>query len=508
MQVDPTSISTQSNPWPYGQTEPEDHPPYHFTVWVPVLSPAGQKAPLIITDRGEVLFEAWWYFGTGYVQGLSKSWKEKAARFIGLFYDYFRARQMHDRAETIPERWIEDCITAFQFGTKMENGEDPLALFWSPMPAATISFAVSVLRRFCLSTADIFGEKNPLANSVFARSTASAFAIEQRKFHSKLFHLHARSRNRVGQQQRRLRRGTLVAKGTAKSFPRNLLGPLLFEGCRRPRLLEQNGHDAASQYNICLMMMLTLLAGGGIRKSEAFHIFVDDVRGDEVRLYDPVIGQMAWSDDQGLPVVGPRDDYLKLVCNRVPRSMLTGSQHAGWKSMLMDHGAPYNYSVVHWIDPHLKKLFFDLFAVYIKHVRPRHLTHPYLFVSMDKSNFGQPWTIAAFDKAFAEAVLRIGEHPNAKLGLNPHGLRHLYGQTLTDMGVKPVIIQHAMHHKSIESQLVYTKPSVGKVTEALEKLSRSDGVPLPDLATDLQWGQVWRSDPLNILSSWNLGPLN
>lgn len=38
------------------------------------------------------------------------------------------------------------------------------------------------------------------------------------------------------------------------------------------------------------MLAITLLTGGGIRKSELFHMFVDVIRKDSVRLYHPVYG--------------------------------------------------------------------------------------------------------------------------------------------------------------------------------------------------------------------------
>lgn len=485
----------------------DDSPPYHFIAWVRVLSPAGQRSPIIVTDGGDILQEASWFFGTAAVQGLSKSWKEKAAKYIGKFYDYFRARQKLDRTFVVNDRWIDECIMAFRFGTKLESGDDPLRLFWSPWSASNISFAISVLKRFCLSTADMFGEENQLARSAFALSTTNAYATEQRKFRSQLLHLHARTKDSGSARDWRPNRISSVQKGSAKSFQRDLIGPLLFEGCQRPRLLERSGSQVAARYNLSLMLTITLLAGGGLRRSEPFHIFVDDVRHDEVRLYDPIRGQMSWIGKMGRPVSGPRDDYLKEVCGRVPRSLTTGGQHAGWKSMLMDHGAPYNYSLVQWIDPNLKKLFFSLFDIYIQQARPNNLKHPYLLVSLDKTNFGQPWTISSFDQAFTSAVRRIGQIPDARSGINPHGLRHLYGQTLTDIGLKPIIIQHAMHHKSIESQLVYTRPSVSKVTDAIERANEKNKSDFTGWTTDPLWDHVWKSDPLNILSSWNLGSL-
>lgn len=62
-----------------------------------------------------------------------------------------------------------------------------------------------------------------------------------------------------------------------------------------------------------------------------------------------------------------------------------------------------------------------------------------------------------------------------------------------------------MHHKSIESQLVYTKPSPEKIRNALNTAAAAP----PDLASIDYESELlsynWRSDPLKIFAPWKLG---
>ncbi len=484
---------------------------FHSVAWIPVQAPPGHTIPVIILDTGQILYEAWYFFRAEGVRGHSSSWFEKAAQYIGRFYDYFWAT--HGNApisQQSANNLINDCISAFEHGTVQPDRTDPTGLFWSPWMPSKVSHARSVLREFCRAIADLWGEDNPLSASRFAQTTLGAFAREQKKFRSKLFHLAARDTSyRKGKTLREARGAITGRAGTAKIFPKDLVGRLLFEGCLRTRKATDFGHPLADKYNLPLMMAVTLLAGGGFRKSEMFHLYTDDVRASEIRLYDPVLGRIAWRDKHtGQQKVERRTEYLAAQFGRVPRNKLPrgDSQHAGWKSMLLDYGEPRFYSVLQWVNGQKRRLFYHLYNVYRDYVLPTGLDHPYLFVSLSHGEFGQPWTVGAFNDAFNEALRRIGEEPDAERGLNPHGLRHLYGQTLVEMGMPPLVIQHAMHHRSIESQLIYTKPSTERVRQMLEAASRfnsDDGFVLPGNNGLLEYN--WRSDPLKLFSPWNLG---
>ena len=55
-------------------------------------------------------------------------------------------------------------------------------------------------------------------------------------------------------------------------------------------------------------------------------------------------------------------------------------------------------------------------------------------------------------------------------GTSPHGHRHAYGQRLKDANIDPIIRRNALHHASLESQLVYCEPQVEQVSKILNSI--------------------------------------
>jgi integrase len=95
--------------------------------------------------------------------------------------------------------------------------------------------------------------------------------------------------------------------------------------------------------------------------------------------------------------------------------------------------------------------------------------HPYAFISYHHSAFGEPYTINAFHSSYAAGLKRIGLEPSKAQGLDPHGHRHNYGRRLERSGLNPLVIRRCMHHKSLESQAVYTGKSQQEISDELTK---------------------------------------
>src|SRR5262249_14351604 len=95
--------------------------------------------------------------------------------------------------------------------------------------------------------------------------------------------------------------------------------------------------------------------------------------------------------------------------------------------------------------------------------------------------------IDAYQDAHARAVRRIGLVPAKMNGTTEHGHRHAYGQRARRGAVDNIVTQRGMHHKSIESQAVYTEPSISEVTSALERATEAlaSGQSLP-MVLDLE----------------------
>lgn len=79
--------------------------------------------------------------------------------------------------------------------------------------------------------------------------------------------------------------------------------------------------------------------------------------------------------------------------------------------------------------------------------------------------------IHPYSVAHARAVRRIGMVAAKMNGATPHGHRHAYGQRMADAGINPRVRKAALHHKSLESQAVYTEPTVQKITAVLAAAS-------------------------------------
>jgi integrase len=134
--------------------------------------------------------------------------------------------------------------------------------------------------------------------------------------------------------------------------------------------------------------------------------------------------------------------------------------------------------------------------------RPAQPRPPYAFVTRE----GKPYSIDAFEDAHATAVKRIGLVPAKALGTTPHGHRHAYGQRLSDLQLDAIFLKKALHHKSLESQTVYTEPDRVKLNRAIdaalaraEKAEDGAALPPPDF---LAYG-FKDVDPLGLFSGPN-----
>jgi integrase len=462
-------------------------------------------APLLILADGTICYEAYRFVcGPEEYAHKSPAWWEKAVRYIGALHDFYLcAYGRRALAEEEARNFFGEFVKALMYGTTGRDGVDPTGLNWSPWPWPKVGHATYIVRRFSDFCGDYF-DHTPFApsSSEWLRSVVVAYGLEQRRFRSKLMHLGNRRRIQpqpladFGQRKR----ASLTDLPTVRTFPREYIRPLIFEGCRRVRASSEFKSGYPGEFNVMVQIALVLLAGGGIRMSELFNLHVDDIRADHVRLYHPEQGRARWQSG-GKFREGTRTEFLADVYGRVPRTKMTrDKEYVGWKNMLLED-TKKNYSIIHWLDTEFGSLFKTLHRIYLREIRPKTPHHPYYFVSLDRDNFGSPWTANAFRQAFNDALRRIGLEPNRHQGLNPHGLRHHYGQCLVDMGLPAQKIQYCLHHTSILSQEVYTRPTPGKIDEALRKAA--ERFDRDDLSTFAELdGEFWKSDRLNLFSPW------
>lgn len=482
---------------------------FHAVTWVRFREPPGASYPLLILQDGTISYEALRFLKEPLGNGAkSPAWHAKAVSYIGALYDFYEG--FYGGRALAEEEYGElfgKFFNAAMYGTVQQDGTDASGLFWRPWPWKKVTHAVAVLREFSSFCADYYDHAPFAGAPCWTTGIGRAYAEEARRRRSILFHLKRRPNTAPTPDLGRQGRGGVGGPPRAKAFPSDRVLPLLLEGCRRTRAATQCSSQYVRQFNVQLQLALVLLAGGGIRTSELFHLFIDDVAGTEIRLYHPEQGSARWKGRNGRIEEGTRAKYLLDMFARFPRTRIgkADSAYVGWKNMLLEYGAPHNYSVVHWLAPEFAALFEFLHRIYIREIRPNVKDHPYYFVSLDRDNLGKPWTPNAFRQAFIEAVTRIGLNADRDIGVNPHGLRHRYGQTLVDMALPPQIIQYAMHHRSLESQLVYTRPTPDRVDQTLraaaQRFENSNGswISFDDVAVS-----NWRSDKLQLFTPWDL----
>lgn len=398
---------------------------------------------------------------------------------VGRLWDFWHASPPTTASDET--QFIDRFAAAVIHGT-MLNGDDALGLFWprpSKKKARQVLRIVTAFTDFCAQS-NHTALLNPVREARFIERILSYHAQAHRKKYDLLAHLS--TSNEKHERAAMARRVTLprankVMEKPPPYFPFQRTQDLLTTGFRR-----SHAGQYWKQYDVRGMMLFILQRFGGLRASEPLHLFVRDVaarpvagttKGQmtaHVHLFHPTDGLTEYID----PITrvrrrGPREEYLRVVHGREPRDSLVWSSAArvGWKDLLIED-ASRQCSFVHFFPQEWGMYFYQLYTMYVGHVRPARLDHPYLFVSGPKGEY-TPLSRAACSESFERAVRRIGLEPRKEDGTTPHGLRHAYGQMLAAYGMSQKFIQIAMHHKSIFSQEAYTLKTAQNFQSELDK---------------------------------------
>jgi hypothetical protein len=205
-----------------------------------------------------------------------------------------------------------------------------------------------------------------------------------------------------------------------------------------------------------------------------------------VRIYHPSEGRAP--QDFKNPTTGKyitdRESYLLLKYGLLPRNMYSAQdkRFAGWKGPRLDNDED-KYMHVYWLSKEWGYIFMYAWKMYMaKRLRDGIKdTHPFAFVSHSTKTLGEMMPLRTQRESHEKAVEKIDLIVGKKYGTTPHGHRHAYGQRLKNANIADSIKQVAMHHKSIESQKVYTEPTVADVTASLNNATASldNGYVLP-----------------------------
>ncbi|CUI02164.1 tyrosine-type recombinase/integrase [Leisingera aquaemixtae] len=454
---------------------------HHYTIVQIGFDARQPGVPVIVTDEdgGRILFEAFYFITRVPHRDKSRTWQGEAVRAIARFYDFYRVvvPDCVIASEQMAGTLIAKFIESQKYGSSWVPELDNSSLYWKALSPADLGKTKQYLSKFLETIAEV--KDNALSNAgfkSFALSTYRAVSARRREGDNRslLYHIsETAQKDRKGRYPFPDRAAYKSATVRARHFPFDAVGELIVEGCRRKRRRSEYT-GLASEYNLNLLMAVLLCAGAGLRSSEIFHMFVRDVTRKHVRLLHPEHGRVK---HQGSFV--SRQQFLREVYYRLPRTRLSGAQFAGFKSMAMtekDSDQEGPYSVAHFLPESIhgipfREWFYSAHREYILNILPEGADHPYLFVNSSNSDgFGDPWTKTAMRDAFNVAVRKIGLNPDRSKGVHPHGLRHFYGQSLKSLNVSPLVIQTCMHHKTLEAQLAYTSATEVEVNRELTAL--------------------------------------
>lgn len=464
------------------------------------------EIPVIITETGPLQPLLDFLMEKAHVR--SFSWMQKMTQAVGLLLDYMAAN--HECFDD-PKALFQSFVQRLYSGTIGEDGLDPSGLFWLPKSAAIVRQLANQLSNLSDWMAQRQGTTkiNPWREATCYEEMLNWAAYHQK--HGRSFLGHTWDRKRASEAAKRakniiLKRNSKVDHDGVKYFPDDRIMDLLFKGFIVPG--KQKSRRLEERLNLRDIIITILMHFGGVRVSEPFHLYVHDVQPDPlhperamVRIYHPSEGLAPddWYDASGKLIKCNREAYLRGKYGMRPRNQYfpTDQFHAGWKGNLLD--SRMHFIHIHWFPTWSGGMFLKLWNIFLIQRALKDCDHPFAFVTKE----GNPYSPDSFVRAHARAIERIGLMPTKMLGTSPHGHRHAYGQRMTDAEIDPFIRKKALHHNSLESQLVYTEPQTNKVTQILNNATKAlnDGetLPPPDY---LKYG-FEDVDPMGLLSGPN-----
>lgn len=403
----------------------------------------------------------------------SLAWKKKLVLAVTLFLEYWEA----NADMPFGYHLFNGFATRLHTGTfNAETAIDPSGLCWQPRQTAYANELIELLSSFF----DWWAKENPqkehpnpmVAGNAQQRNIQLA-AIEFRRQRSLLGHLWTPPN---GKTRRHLKTAApKVFAADPPRFPDSRFEELLLKGFKVGGKLDYRG-----------ILITLLLNKGGFRGSEPMHLWVEDVFPDPeeptsatVLIYHPTLGEApsTWRYPDGRKRKGTRQQYLAERFGISPRTLLLGKKRAGWKNPTLDEKSLCMRAF--WFEPMYGEWFMHFWDLYMRELAGVTRNHPFAFVNLNQEPLGAIYTMAQYNKAHAAAVRRIGMPVSKAMGTTPHGHRHAFGWRTKQGGMREIEIQRMMHHRSPESQKIYTQPSQKDVRDAVrlsyERLQSKSG---------------------------------
>lgn len=433
----------------------------------------------------------------------SQTWMRDTARAVGLFYDYVTACRSSNSESRVQ---LNKFIYSLEHGTlDMAYQKDPTGLYWAPtgldkakrLRGYLVAFTDWVFERERANKNQptkrvLKNEKEELTISLLktARSILKRSYMEHVKDPLSIAVNLKNTKSSFGYQFEDDPKTYVNSKSETRCFPVELINPLFSFGF----IKNPHATNPFEREDITAKMITLLLLFGGLRKSEPFHLWFNDITPTcdfhcHAKIYHPRLAKTNLIGEG----TKKREQYLKERQLR-PRNQKLNSKsfHAGWKNLAVDK---FTYDAdIFFLHESSEVLFISLYTLYLSYrsnlmktyIKEHGHDHPFLFVSSGVDNrtgesfIGAPYSIAQFDKSYRKALDRLEQYLGTRIkkgrdsAMNPHALRHFYGQSLFDLGIDQKVIQKCMRHRSIYAQEAYRNISSQKVRDILSEYSKSE----------------------------------
>ncbi|MGO7400362.1 hypothetical protein ACCS88_21265 [Rhizobium ruizarguesonis] len=426
----------------------------------------------------------------------SSTWHLYRVRTLGLLIDYtfawlpfLRRASARGSTEGVHRRMLERFAKAILNGTAMLNNGariDGVGLYWRPRAEIEAKKCLSALTNFLTSLSNDSDDWSHAASSWYVDPLSAiriAHQVVVRNKMSLLAHLAADRDDPAPPHSFPGYFSPIQTSGATYRFPIKFVWDFLFHG-----FVRKDGRS-----NVVAQIVAFILFAGGMRASELFHVWVQDVQfvhGEAfLFLHHPEDAMVI--DRTGKAV---RRKERLLSKGRLPRTQLRKRDGAGWKGL----DGEADGALIHWLPiPELQNHLSLLLAKYLAVDRPNTMRlrasrglsdHDYLFVSPGDGysdgnrEIGKPYTMAAFKAAWKRAIRTTARRCNdvaltvrKRMGTTIHGARHFYGCFLKTLGCDGELIARCMHHKNTETQRRYTKLSNEEINSILK--GRANAVP-------------------------------
>lgn len=432
------------------------------------------EVPVLLSDNNIILESLLNFTLVLKREGKSESKLNDLVSAVRLLLMYI---QKNFNAFDSQEKLFASFSTKLYTGTIGDDGIDPSGLYWFPLSNQMARKYITALTQFTdwlshnLDTINF----NPLVEADTYNRKMNYLAWFRKNQYDFLGHIKNKDINKTVNLARSIKgkKPLNQSDGDAIEFPEEHFAELFLNGVGKMRDYRCRLRD---------QLILLLIHGGGLRYSEALHLWLDDILIDPndinnviVRIYHPCDGK-APSGWRGATGAKTRAAYLRENFAISPRIELLGKKRVGWKGNKMDHRD--NYIQVSWFPKQFGSIFAKIWIEYLHIIIDIERSHPYAFFNFSAANFGEPYTLNAFQYNYKAALRRINLFPSKEQGLSPHSHRHSYGRALMRFDVDRTVIQKALHHSSITSQKVYTAPNISDVNKALsiaqQKLDQRD----------------------------------